>query len=129
MENALAAVLAFATAAVAAFTDHRTGRIPNALTVPAFLAGLALGGDVALAGMAACLGAPLFLFARGRLGAGDVKLLGALGALLGARDGVTLELVATGLFFLLPHRRILHRLGPTILVATAIALLRRALTC
>jgi len=79
-----------------AISDVRTGRIPNALTMPVFLAGIlwsayaggvtglfgSLGGAVLLA--LPCLF--LFLFAGG--GAGDVKLLGALGAWLSIPDAM-----------------------------------------
>jgi prepilin peptidase CpaA len=74
--------------------DLRTGRIPNALTAAAALAGLigaTLGlNDVtlpmALAGGA--LGVGLLLPGRilGGTGAGDVKLMGAFGTLLGPRQ-------------------------------------------
>ena len=83
-------------AVAAAFWDWRTGRIPNLLTLPLFLAGLLwstwYGGASGLfgaMGSAMLLALPcflLFLFAGG--GAGDVKLLGALGAWLTVRDAV-----------------------------------------
>ena len=82
-------------AAVAAVTDCRERRIPNALTAPLFLAGLAwaaaFGGAAGLVeAVVGCLvaGAPfvfLFLFAGG--GAGDAKLMGAVGAWLGIEAG------------------------------------------
>jgi prepilin peptidase CpaA len=74
--------------------DLRTGRIPNALTAAAAVAGLAFAtlglNDVtlpmALAG--GVLGLALMLPGRilGGTGAGDVKLMGALGTLLGPRQ-------------------------------------------
>lgn len=75
----------------AVYTDLRARRIPNALTLPLCLVGLALNGVLLgldgvassiqgwLLGLALLL--PLFLL-RG-MGAGDVKLMAALGALKG----------------------------------------------
>lgn len=99
-------LLAAAVCLVAAFWDVLTGRIPNALTYTAMLAGLALNGAApvliwlgqgtavtwlggpgmreSLLGFGACAGmwmvASLF---RGAVHGGDLKLLVALGALLG----------------------------------------------
>jgi len=82
------------TAVAAATIDARTGRIPNALTAATALAGLALATrgltdvtlPVALAGGA--LGLALMLPGRlfGATGGGDVKLMAALGTLLGPRQ-------------------------------------------
>ena len=88
---------------LAALTDLRSRRVPNALTAPMLLAGLArawwLGGAGGLADAAAgcaLMAAPyvlLFIFAGG--GAGDAKLMGALGAWLGLINGaVALAAVA-----------------------------------
>lgn len=78
---------------VAALTDIQNRRIPNWLTVPVFLAGLvhaAVLGDLKSSFFAACiLMAPyvvLFLFAGG--GAGDAKLMAAVGAWLGLQSGI-----------------------------------------
>ncbi|MGD0963723.1 MAG: A24 family peptidase [Candidatus Acidiferrales bacterium] len=78
-------------AAGAALLDGRTRRIPNWLTVSGFLAGMlvhaALGGWLGLlialegAGLGLAILLPL-VFLRA-LGAGDWKLIGALGALVG----------------------------------------------
>jgi prepilin peptidase CpaA len=80
---------------IAAITDLRSRRIPNALTGPMFLAGLAWStwsagvsgfGDAFLASIA--LAAPyivLFLIAGG--GAADAKLMGAVGAWVGLHQG------------------------------------------
>src|SRR5262245_32792718 len=83
----LAVVFVVGTAAV---IDVRTCRIPNALTLSAIVAALVYHGlagvwpaTVSAVGLA--VGTLIFLpfFALGGLGAGDVKLLGAIGAWLG----------------------------------------------
>lgn len=86
--------LAIALALIAGFTDWRSRRIPNWLTVPAFLLGILLNvlcyGKAGL--KASLLGAGLallvllpFVVVRS-LGAGDWKLAGALGAVVGWKD-------------------------------------------
>ena len=83
--------MAVALALIAGWTDWRSRRIPNWLTVPGFVIGVSanvLAGG--LAGLkASLLGAGLgllvllpFVFLRS-LGAGDWKLAGALGAFVG----------------------------------------------
>ena len=87
-------------------TDYRTLRIPNKLVVYTALAGLALqlllngpaGIGQWLAGML-----PAFIllpfFALRMMGAGDIKLLAALGSVLGAQSAVVLlfaSLLASG---------------------------------
>jgi prepilin peptidase CpaA len=86
-----AQVVAIVVAAVACVYDVRTRRIPNALTFGAALAALAFhaaaGGPAEVVRSASgwIVGLLLFFpfFALGGLGAGDVKLLAALGAWLG----------------------------------------------
>jgi prepilin peptidase CpaA len=75
---------------VAAWTDLRSRRVPNALTVSGFLLALALrvplGTSAVLDGLLAAaiaFGLALPVFALGGLGGGDVKLLAAVGAFLG----------------------------------------------
>ena len=86
--------LAVALALIAGYTDWRSRRIPNWLTVPGFLVGVSVntlaGGWAGL--KASLLGAGLglllllpFVFLRS-LGAGDWKLAGALGAFVGVKD-------------------------------------------
>lgn len=97
----LAAVLGGAT--IAAWTDLRSRRIPNLLTLPLAASGLVWATATAgLAGLAdsaaacALLAAPfvvLFLVAGG--GAGDAKLMGALGAWLGLVHGLIVLVAVT----------------------------------
>src|SRR5450755_3734178 len=76
---------------VAAFVDFRTHRIPNWLTVPAFFVGVALrtvisgwpGAKASLEGTLLALVLLLPLVLMRALGAGDWKLMGAVGAFLG----------------------------------------------
>jgi prepilin peptidase CpaA len=77
----------------AALLDWRSRRIPNWLTVPGFLSGIALhavlngwhGALFALEGAALALLLLLPLVSLRALGAGDWKLMGAVGAFLGWR--------------------------------------------
>ena len=104
-------ILAVILTGWAGWLDWRSRRIPNWLTIPALIVGLGVhaiaggwsGAKVALAGA----GLPLLLLLpvvilRG-LGAGDWKLMGALGAVLGWAQ-ILLVLLATivlaGLFAL-----------------------------
>jgi len=94
-------ILPAAVGAIAGYTDYRWRRIPNWLTVPSFFLGIALN-SVALGWTGAkysLLGAGLgllilfpFVLLRS-LGAGDWKLIGALGAFLGPHNLITLLFV------------------------------------
>ena len=74
-----------------AFTDLRTRRIPNQLTVAAAAVALTLAGTEAgwrgamISGVGAVTGLAIFLplCLAGKLGAGDVKAMGAVGAFVG----------------------------------------------
>lgn len=115
---------ALALAAAACWTDLRTRRIPNALVLAGLAAGLALNGrDAGLAGAGTSLaggavGLALFLpfMILGGMGGGDVKLMAALGSLLGPTQVVRLALLtalAGGLLALLRAGRE-GRLGATL---------------
>lgn len=73
---------------VIAWTDYRRHWVPNAITVPMFLAAIAYAvyqGNItdALAGAGVAFLAGLICFIIGGMGGGDVKLLAALGAWFG----------------------------------------------
>ena len=116
--------ISLALATVACAFDLRTRRIPQMVTLGGAAAGLVFqtvnggwaGGAISVTGW--LVGTAVFLvpFVLGGLGAGDVKLLGALGAWLGPADVIWLALytgIAGGILALL--------------VAAATGYLRRAL--
>src|SRR6202044_4039446 len=90
-------------AGMASVSDIRTARIPNFLTFGAtavalvYLAASNGWSGVAGAGEGWIVGVLLFspFFALGGLGAGDVKLLGAIGAWLGPRETLWVALYAS----------------------------------
>jgi len=96
----IAATLAFI--ALCMTGDVRARRIPNLLSGVGMLAGIGLnaayfGTDgllVSLAGALAMMTLLLAPFAMGGLGGGDVKMMGAIGALLGPR--ITLAALLVG---------------------------------
>jgi prepilin peptidase CpaA len=96
------AVLLCLVAVACAVTDLVKGRIYNAITYPAIAAGfvvqIALGGGsgffIALSGFAVGFFPAFVLFALGGLGGGDVKLLGAVGAIGGAVPATETLLIA-----------------------------------
>ena len=92
--------------AMGAATDLTSRRIPNGITLPAIagaffyhgtLLGWVQGGTYAVSGLA--MGGVLLLvpFLMGGMGGGDVKLLGALGAWLGARTVLNVFIYAAWL--------------------------------
>jgi prepilin peptidase CpaA len=95
----------FATLAVvlyAGYTDWRTRRIPNWLTVSGFLLGIVLnsifsgwhGALESLEGAGLALGLLLPLVLLRGFGAGDWKLLGAVGSLMGWRAMLVVLIVS-----------------------------------
>jgi prepilin peptidase CpaA len=99
----IAATLAFIVVCMA--IDIRTRRIPNYLSGLGIVAGGALnayyfGGDGLLtsaAGLVVTMAALLVPFALGGLGGGDVKMMGAVGALVGLQTA--LPALLAGLMF------------------------------
>lgn len=95
--------LAVASGMIASFTDLRTMRIPNWLTLPLLAAGLAYGGTKAgwsglgNAALGCAIAGVIFVvaYALAGGGAGDAKLMMALGAWLGAYPSVVLVLAVT----------------------------------
>jgi prepilin peptidase CpaA len=91
----------FCLTCTAAFTDARSGVIPNWLTLPTVMlapvAHALLSGPGALAwslaGAVVCAAVPFTLFVHGAIGGGDVKLFAAAGALVGAHAGLELQVV------------------------------------
>jgi len=89
--NNVAALLFIPLAAAIVYMDVRYRRIPNELVLLTFLGGLALntvfGGShgllVSLGGFALAFGLMFVLHAFGTMGAGDVKLFAAIGAING----------------------------------------------
>ncbi len=115
----------------AALWDLRTRRIPNGLTGPLWLTGIAwqswLGGmPGVLDGLLGCLVAAvpfviLFLYAGG--GAGDAKMMGALGAWLGLAQGLVVLVAVVcagaviGLGYAMVKKRLFDVLGRVTVIA------------
>jgi len=101
MESAIV-VLLTVLLVTAMCTDLRSSRIPNWLTFPAVGAALIshawLGGLqgalFSLAGLGAGLGLFLILYVTGSIGAGDVKLMAAVGAIMGPYGALSSGLLA-----------------------------------
>lgn len=82
------AVIPLSLAAICAYTDLRTNLIPNKITLPLILSGLAysaLTGRIVISLSGLAIGAGIFLVpvVMGGVGGGDLKLAAALGTWLG----------------------------------------------
>jgi len=90
------------TTLIAVYTDFRKRLIENWLTLPAIAAGFLLNfigygwQGILLSGLGLLTGVGIFMlpFLFGRLGGGDVKLMGAIGALLGSYSALNVALYA-----------------------------------
>src|SRR5262245_56124026 len=103
-------LFAVVVSAIAAWTDWRTGKIPNRLTlgvlvrapIAHFAAAILLGrperaieaAGMSVVGAAACGVVPLFMYRAGGICGGDVKLLDALGAICLPTLGIELQVFA-----------------------------------
>ncbi len=106
MQNALQTIIpracAVSVAAAAALIDHRTGKIPNLLTLPILIVGPAYWGLVhgvlgfaeSLAGILVCGIPALVAYRAAGMPGGDLKLFAAVGGLLGPTLGLEVEFFA-----------------------------------
>jgi len=128
-------VLALALACYGGWMDWRTRRIPNWLTVPGALLGLAAnailrgwhGALLSLEGAGLALGILLPLVLLRGFGAGDWKLMGAMGAALGWREMLAVlfaSAVISGVmavFQMVAARRVKETLWNVLTLATGFA--------
>jgi prepilin peptidase CpaA len=102
MTESVIGVLLIAVLFVAVYLDIRTSRIPNWLTVTATGSGLLThillqgvqGAIFSLTGLGAGLTLFLILYFLGDMGAGDVKLMGAVGAMVGPDGAIICSILA-----------------------------------
>lgn len=95
-------LLVLGAGCLAAFIDIRSFKIPNYITLPLLLAGVLFhafvpsgqGASFGLVGAAIGFGSLILFYVLGGVGAGDVKLMAAMGAWLGSSAIVALFLVA-----------------------------------
>ncbi|HEX9104488.1 MAG TPA: A24 family peptidase [Polyangia bacterium] len=122
------AIVLLVVALTCAVTDLARGKIYNAVTYPAMALGVVLsvwqhgasGIFFALGGFAVGFFPAFVLFALGGMGGGDVKLLGAIGAIAGAvaaTETLILAFLVGGIFALGKlawHGRLFATLGRTL---------------
>lgn len=122
-----------------AWVDFTENRIPNAFTFPAIAAGFVFwavdsgltGIGYALAGLLIGGGLLLIPFLQGGLGAGDVKLMAAVGSLLGPVPVLRALLFGfllgglAAVIVLARHGKLLYTLRKIVLILTQIFLFRK----
>ena len=87
-------IILYIVLAISAATDLRSQKIPNMVTLPAALAALAYHTKInglegflfSATGLAAGIALLFLPYLMGGMGAGDAKLLGVVGALIGAKQ-------------------------------------------
>lgn len=128
-----ATVWLLALTSIAAFTDARSGVIPNWLTLPSLLIAplvqFRFAGPgafaFALAAIVGCGIVPLLLFGMRAIGGGDVKLFAAIGAIVGTDLGLQVQLASyvllafCGLCVLAYRGQLLATLGRALLLLMA----------
>jgi len=102
-EKELALILVVALVLLASYSDLRWRKIPNCLTVPAIALGFFLnfqgnswnGLISACLGLLVGIGLLMLPYLLGGMGGGDVKLMGALGVMLGSYPVINVFLYAS----------------------------------
>lgn len=132
-------MVAVAITAVAAFTDMRTGHIPNWLTLPFLviaplfhgLTGGASGLLGSLLAIAICGAVPVLMFWLEAMAGGDLKLFAAVAAIIGVDAGLEAEFLAfivAGIYALgrlAWQGTLLRSLGNSVAIALNVFLPRR----
>jgi len=123
---------------IAVYTDCRWRTIKNVVTFPGIILGLLLhtlgqgwaGLVFSGVGLLAGVGLMLIPFTLGQMGAGDVKLMGALGSLLGGYEILNVFLYTTvaggflALGYAFYHKDILHTFKKVWLLMKCLVLFR-----
>jgi prepilin peptidase CpaA len=103
MDN-ITAIFLSGVLTVSAVIDFRTQKIPNLITFPSMIVALSYHGFIkgldgllfSLVGLAVGVGLLLLPYLMGGMGAGDAKLMGAVGGVIGAK-GVFVAFILTAI--------------------------------